>query len=194
MRGLGWARTTEPAATGGYAINWRAAGAYTGMVIKRDPGQGLIWLAYLSLISGLVLTFYFPRRRVWARLDGDRLELAMTAERYVNVEREFDPELSRARRRRTSTASTCSARSRSASTWPSRSSRSCAARSTATSRSTRRSSTRSPTGEGMGHGARRHPLHPLVRAHDRLHRREARLLPRADRGRGRPSPSSPART
>jgi cytochrome c biogenesis protein ResB len=42
------------------------------MVIKRDPGAGLIWIAYLSLISGLVLTFYFPRRRVWARLSGDR--------------------------------------------------------------------------------------------------------------------------
>ncbi len=90
IHGLGVGATTEPAATAGYSISWQRAGAYTGMVIKRDPGQGLIWLAYLSLISGLVLTFYFPRRRVWARLAGERLELAMTAERYVNVEREFD--------------------------------------------------------------------------------------------------------
>jgi cytochrome c biogenesis protein len=90
LGGLGLGRTSEPGATGGYAITWKQAGAYTGMVIKRDPGQGLIWLAYLSLISGLVLTFYFPRRRVWARLEGDRLQLAMTAERYVNVEREFE--------------------------------------------------------------------------------------------------------
>jgi cytochrome c biogenesis protein ResB len=60
------------------------------MVIKKDPGQNLIWLAYLSLISGLVLTFYFPRRRVWARQHGDHLEVAMLADRYVDVEREFD--------------------------------------------------------------------------------------------------------
>ena len=60
------------------------------MVIKRDPGQGLIWVAYLCLITGLVLTFYFPRRRVWARLDGGRLDLALAAERYVNAEREFE--------------------------------------------------------------------------------------------------------
>jgi cytochrome c biogenesis protein len=90
LRGLGLGATTDPAATGGYAINWQTAGAYTGMVIKRDPGQRLIWLAYLSLISGLALTFYFPRRRVWARFADGRLELAMTAERYVDVEREFE--------------------------------------------------------------------------------------------------------
>ena len=59
------------------------------MVIKRDPGQSFIWIAYLSLIIGLALTFYFPRRRVWARLNGERLELAMSADRYVDVEREF---------------------------------------------------------------------------------------------------------
>ena len=73
----------------GYAVTWKAAAAYTGMVIKRDPGQTLIWIAYLSLITGLVLTFYFPRRRLWARLHGDHLEMAMLADRYVDAEREF---------------------------------------------------------------------------------------------------------
>jgi cytochrome c biogenesis protein len=87
--GLGLGRTTDPASTGGYSISWQQAGAYTGMVVKRDPGQGLIWLAFLSLITGLVLTFYFPRRRVWARFEGGRLDLALAAERYVNAEREF---------------------------------------------------------------------------------------------------------
>ena len=37
--------------------------------------------------------------------------------------------------------------------------------------------------EGVGDGAWRHPLHPLVRAHDRLHRGEARLVPQPH-GRG----------
>ena len=90
LRGMGLGTTTDPAGTAGYTITWKQAGSYTGMVIKRDPGQGLIWIAYLSLITGLVLTFYFPRRRVWARLEGDRLEVALTAERYVNAEREFE--------------------------------------------------------------------------------------------------------
>ena len=37
--------------------------------------------------------------------------------------------------------------------------------------------------EGVGARARRDPLHPLVRADDRLHRREARLVPEPDRRR-----------
>jgi hypothetical protein len=90
LQGMGLGTTTDPADTAGYTITWARNGAYTGMVIKRDPGQSLIWVAYLSLITGLVLTFYFPRRRVWARLDGGRLELALNAERYVNAEREFE--------------------------------------------------------------------------------------------------------
>jgi cytochrome c biogenesis protein len=86
---VGLGATTDPLATGGYSVAWEAATAYTGMVIKRDPGATLIWIAYLSLISGLVLTFYFPRRRIWARLHGDHLELAFLGDRYVDSEREF---------------------------------------------------------------------------------------------------------
>jgi cytochrome c biogenesis protein len=89
LRALGLGRTTEPGTTAGYSITWESAAAYTGMVIKKDPGQTLIWVAYLSLIVGLVLTFYFPRRRIWARLHRDHLEVAMLAERYVDADREF---------------------------------------------------------------------------------------------------------
>jgi cytochrome c biogenesis protein len=90
LRGLGLGGTTDPDATAGYSINWRQSSAFTGMVIKRDPGAVLIWIAYLALISGLVLSFYFPRRRAWARLEGDTLSVALTADRYVNAEREFE--------------------------------------------------------------------------------------------------------
>lgn len=90
LRELGLGSTSEPPSTAGYAVTWDAAAAYTGMVIKRDPGQGLIWIAYLSLITGLALTFYFPRRRLWARLHGDHLEMAFLGDRYVSSEREFE--------------------------------------------------------------------------------------------------------
>ena len=89
LRALGLGSTSEPGTSAGYAVTWEAAAAYTGMVIKQDPGVGLIWVAYLSLITGLVLTFYFPRRRVWARLHGDHLELAFLGDRYVSSEQEF---------------------------------------------------------------------------------------------------------
>jgi cytochrome c biogenesis protein len=86
---LGLGATSAPADTAGYSIGWTRAGAWTGMVIKNDPGQDFIWVAFLSLISGLLLTFYFPRRRVWARFDEGRVQFAMLAERYVDAPREF---------------------------------------------------------------------------------------------------------
>ncbi len=89
LRTLGQGQTTEPGTTSGYAITLKSLGAYTGMVIKKDPGAPFIWIAYLSLILGLALTFYFPRRRVWGRLSEGRLELAMLADRYVDADREF---------------------------------------------------------------------------------------------------------
>jgi cytochrome c biogenesis protein len=95
IRGMSLGETTDAASTAGYRITWQGASAYTGMVIKRDPGQGMIWFAYLSLIVGLVLSFYFPRRRVWARLHDGKLEIALAADRYVNAEREFDALIAR---------------------------------------------------------------------------------------------------
>jgi cytochrome c biogenesis protein len=86
---VGLGGSTDPRTTGGYEVTWAEAGAFTGLVIKKDPGQPLIWLAFLSLISGIVLSFYLPRRRVWLRRVGDRVELAMLADRYVDVRREF---------------------------------------------------------------------------------------------------------
>jgi cytochrome c biogenesis protein len=71
-------------------ISLATIGAYTGIVAKQDPGQGLVWLAFACLIVGLALTFYFPRRRVWARIEpGDRLRLAWSSDRYVSVDREL---------------------------------------------------------------------------------------------------------
>ncbi len=63
---------------------------YTLLIAKHDPGQGLVWLAFLSLITGITITFYLPRRRIWARLASDgRLGLVWRSDRYIDVEREF---------------------------------------------------------------------------------------------------------
>jgi len=76
--------------TADFTISLREIGAYTGIVARRDPGQGIVWLAFGFLIAGLVLTFYFPRRRVWVRIDrGGDLRLAWTSDRYVAVRREL---------------------------------------------------------------------------------------------------------
>jgi cytochrome c biogenesis protein len=82
--------TTDPQVTAGHAITWQGTGAWSGMVIRSDPGQPFIWVAFGLLIVGLALTFYFPRRRAWARIEGGNVHLAFLADRYVDKEREFE--------------------------------------------------------------------------------------------------------
>jgi cytochrome c biogenesis protein len=74
----------------GISVGLADFGEYTLVIAKRDPGQGIVWGAFLSLITGITITFYRPRRRVWARLSPEGgLGLVFRADRYVDVEREF---------------------------------------------------------------------------------------------------------
>jgi cytochrome c biogenesis protein ResB len=62
----------------------------TILIAKQDPGQGIVWLAFLSLLNGLLMSFYLPRRRVWTRISPDgELRICGRADRYVDFEREF---------------------------------------------------------------------------------------------------------
>jgi cytochrome c biogenesis protein len=73
-----------------FTIGLRDVSSYSLLIAKRDPGQGVVWLAFALLIGGLLITFYLPRRRIWARLrDDGSLALVARADRYVDVEREF---------------------------------------------------------------------------------------------------------
>jgi cytochrome c biogenesis protein len=81
---------TAAAKTLGISIQLAAFSDFTLLIAKADPGQGIIWTAFLSLILGITITFYFPRRRIWARLAPDgALGLVWRSDRYVDVEREF---------------------------------------------------------------------------------------------------------
>ncbi len=74
----------------GLSVELRDVGEYTLLIAKNDPGQGIVWLAFVCLIAGITITFYLPRRRVWARLERDgRLGLVWRSDRYIDVEREF---------------------------------------------------------------------------------------------------------
>jgi cytochrome c biogenesis protein len=72
------------------SIELRSVDEYTLLIAKSDPGQGLVWLAFLLLIVGISITFYLPRRRVWARFANDgQVGIVWRSDRYVDVEREF---------------------------------------------------------------------------------------------------------
>jgi cytochrome c biogenesis protein len=73
-----------------FSVELRGFSDFTLLIAKKDPGQGLVWLAFGFLITGLVVTFWMPRRRIWARLDREgRLALVARADRYVDLQGEF---------------------------------------------------------------------------------------------------------
>ncbi len=73
-----------------FSVGVRRFSDYTLIIAKKDPGQGIVWTAFASLIIGLAITFYLPRRRVWARLSPTgELALVARSDRYVDLEGEF---------------------------------------------------------------------------------------------------------
>ena len=73
-----------------FSVGLKRFTEYTLLIAKNDPGQGIVWSAFVLLIIGLSITFYLPRRRIWARLDpAGELRLVARSDRYVDVEREF---------------------------------------------------------------------------------------------------------
>jgi cytochrome c biogenesis protein len=72
------------------SVGLRGFSDYTLLIAKKDPGKPIVWAAFAFLITGIFITFYRPRRRIWARVEGDgRLAIVVRSDRYVDVEREF---------------------------------------------------------------------------------------------------------
>lgn len=73
-----------------FSVGLKRFSSFVIIIAKNDPGQGFVWTAFILLIIGLSITFYLPRRRIWARLDpAGELRLVARSDRYVDVEREF---------------------------------------------------------------------------------------------------------
>jgi len=84
------AGTASPADGTDFSVGVRSFGEYTLLIAKKDPGQGFVWTAFALLISGIAITFYLPRRRIWTRLSrSGELAIVNRSDRYVDVEREF---------------------------------------------------------------------------------------------------------
>jgi len=42
---------------------------YTGLQVAKDPGTWIVWVGSTIMIIGLIVAFFIPHRRVWARLE-----------------------------------------------------------------------------------------------------------------------------
>ena len=81
---------SAPIQGAGLSVSLRGFGDYTLLIAKRDPGQGIVWFAFAALITGLAITFYLPRRRIWARIRPDgRVDLVGWADRQLDFDREL---------------------------------------------------------------------------------------------------------
>lgn len=61
----------------GIGVEFRRPSSYIGLIAKRDPGQGVIWLGAVLLVSGVSVSLLRPRRRIWARYDATTIRLAV---------------------------------------------------------------------------------------------------------------------
>ncbi|MFB0534435.1 MAG: cytochrome c biogenesis protein ResB [Anaerolineae bacterium] len=63
---------------------------YIVLQVVHDPGFKLVILAGFLAMGGLIFSFYFPHKRLWARVTADELRLAGRTERdAVGFEKEF---------------------------------------------------------------------------------------------------------
>ncbi len=73
-----------------FSVELRAFSDFTLLIAKNDPGQGFVWTAAIVLLTGLAITFYLPRRRLWTRLSRTgELAVVGRSDRYVDFDREF---------------------------------------------------------------------------------------------------------
>ena len=63
---------------------------FTGLNVRRDPGGTTFWVGIGLGIVGMTTTFFMPRRRVWARVTADRVQLAGQAGHGIDLTSELE--------------------------------------------------------------------------------------------------------
>lgn len=62
----------------------------TVLLVTKDSGSPLLWPVLALLVLSLWVTFGFPPRRYWVRIDGDQVRMAALKEHFVNMQRDLD--------------------------------------------------------------------------------------------------------
>lgn len=78
-----------PQTMNGYEYTFLGQRAITGITVRKDPGSTFIWVATALMMIGLAVTFYVPRRRLWAKITPERTYLAGVADWMVNFSAEM---------------------------------------------------------------------------------------------------------
>ena len=68
-----------------WTITLNSASEATVLLVTKDAGAMLIWPLAIMLILSLCMTFYFPQRRIWIRIEGERAQMAALREHFTNI-------------------------------------------------------------------------------------------------------------
>lgn len=79
----------ESAVLDDYEYTFLGQRGITGIQVKRDRSDNLVWVGAGMLLVGLGITFYVPRRRLWAKIAPDGTYLAGIAGHLANFRREM---------------------------------------------------------------------------------------------------------
>ncbi len=75
---------------GGLRYQFAGPREFTGLNVRRDPGGTAFWIGIGLGIAGMSTTFFMPRRRIWARITADRIQLAGQAGHGVDMTAELE--------------------------------------------------------------------------------------------------------
>jgi cytochrome c biogenesis protein len=79
----------QAASVGDYEYTFVGQREFAGLKVKRDRSDNLIWTATGLLLVGLGITFYVPRRRLWAKITPERTYLAGIAGHLASFRKEM---------------------------------------------------------------------------------------------------------
>jgi cytochrome c biogenesis protein ResB len=75
-----------PVVVEGYEYTFEGPREFAGISVRRDRGAWFIWGATAMLLTGLAITFYVPRRRLWLRITPQETRIAALAEKSGGFE------------------------------------------------------------------------------------------------------------
>lgn len=79
----------QSAEIGGYEYTFVGQREFSGIEIRKDRSDYLVWIGSGMLIGGVLATFWVPRRRLWAKITASRTYLAGQAGHLVDLSKEM---------------------------------------------------------------------------------------------------------
>jgi cytochrome c biogenesis protein len=72
-----------------WTIRLNSASEATVLLVTKDTGSMFVWPTAIILILSLCVTFYFPQKRIWIRVEGQQVQLAALREHFTSIRTEM---------------------------------------------------------------------------------------------------------